>query len=159
MDVLTVAGQKTVADERRAQEIFERHFPDYKYIHTPKNLPADIDAIAIYKGEISAVIETKCRYNLSIQQFRQNFDSKWLVTFDKIIKAKSVADSLCVPLVGFLYLKECDTLLMTTIYRNKMFLVNMTIENTRTQRTVNGGEIVRSNAYIDMNTAHILTAP
>jgi hypothetical protein len=157
MDILTPAGQKTLADEESARRIFESHFPEYRYIHTPKDRPADIDAVVIHKNQITGVVETKCRYDVDLEGFNSRYQGLWLVTFDKILKGKVIADALQVPLVGFLYLAKSDVLLMNVIYRDGSFLPKMTIEETRTQKTVNGGSILRSNAYIDMGQAKVLT--
>lgn len=158
MDVLTPAGQKTIEDELRAQEIFESNFSDFKYVHTPKSRPADVDAVVTYEGAVYGVVETKCRYDVDINEFNVKYQASWLVTLDKILKGKAIADALCVPLVGFLYLKKSDVLLMETIYRDGNFIRKIVVENSRTQKTVNGGSIVRTNAFIDMSNAHVLRA-
>lgn len=156
MDVLTPAGQKTLQDEARAQEIFEINFPGWRYMHTPKNRPADVDAVVIHEGQVSGVIETKCRYDVDLKEFNQRYNGQWLVTFDKLIKGRDVATALQVPLVGFLYLVRSDVLLMITIFENGSFVPKIRMEETVTQKTVNGGRIVRTNAFIDMSTARIL---
>lgn len=158
MDILTPAGQRTLKDEERAQEIFEKTYPEFRYVHTPKNRPADVDALLIKNGQVCAVVETKCRYDVDIQQFNIKYRAQWLVTFEKIMKGKEIADALCVPLVGFLYLKQSDSLLVITIYRDGHFEQKLVVEDTKTQKTVNGGEIVRTNAFIDMSHAKVLRA-
>ncbi len=156
MDILTAAGQRTLVDEQRAQEIFERKFPGHLYVHTPKDRPADIDAFIVRNQEICAVVETKCRYNIDLQEFNTRYNATWLVTFEKILKGKDIADALCVPLIGFLYLAKSDVLLMVTIYKNKHFMQKIIIEETQTPESINGGTIIRSNAYIDMSNAKVL---
>lgn len=156
MDVLTPAGQKTLADEESARRIFESHFPDHRYIHTPKDKPADIDAVVIHRDQIKGVVETKCRYDVDLDGFNSRYQGLWLVTFDKILKGKAIADAMQVPLIGFLYLVRSDVLLMNVIYKDGSFLPKLTVEETQTHKTVNGGSILRSNAYIDMSQARIL---
>lgn len=156
MDILTAAGQRTLADEQRAQQIFESSFPGHLYVHTPKDRPADIDAFIVKDQEIRAVVETKCRYNIDLQQFNVRYKAKWLVTQEKIQKAQKIADALCVPLIGFLYLAQNDVLLMVKIYENGQLLQKITVEETVTQRTVNGGVAIRENAFIDMSKARVL---
>jgi len=150
MDVLTPAGIKTLEDEERAKQIFECHYPSFKYIHTPKDQPSDIDAILIDQNRVRGVIETKCRYDVTLEEFNTKYKASWLITFDKVLKAKALADGLRVPLYGFLYLKQSDVLMVTKIYSDGAFLRKIFIDNTLTQKTVNGGQIVRTNAYIDM---------
>lgn len=156
MDILTAAGQRTLVDEQRAQEIFERKFLGHLYVHTPKDRPADIDAFIVKEQEIRAVVETKCRYDVDLQQFNTRYNATWLVTFEKILKGRDIADALCVPLIGFLYLAQSDVLLMVTIYKDGHFMQKMTVEESKTQRSVNGGSAIRTNAYIDMSNAKVL---
>lgn len=156
MDVLTPAGQKTLEDEERAREIFEINFPGWRYIHTPKNRPADVDAVVVHDGQVAGVVETKCRYDVDLQEFNGRYDGQWLVTFDKLIKGRDVATALQVPLVGFLYLVRSEVLLMLTIFENGSFIPKIRVEETVTQKTVNGGRIVRTNAFIDMTKARVL---
>ena len=56
---------------------------------------------------------------------------------------------LRVPYLGFLYLIK-DKIIMywkiTDKYGN--FLFDFDIKNTRTQKTINGGSVVRTNAYL-----------
>ena len=157
MDILSEKGQQSVLDEELAALIWESVYPRSRYIHTPKNRPAAIDAVIIdSNSQIKAVVETKCRYDMGLEEFQNARESEWLVTYIKIVKAVQVADMLCVPLVGFLYLVPDKVLLYQTIY-DQQYVVKMRIDQTRTQETINGGEIVRSNAYIDMSAAKVIT--
>jgi len=88
---------------------------------------------------------------MTLSKFFEERDGLWLVTFEKIINARHIALSLGVPLIGFLYLVQDKILLckkITDAYGK--FVINMEIQNTFTQTTVNGGTIKRSNAYLDM---------
>jgi hypothetical protein len=89
--------------------------------------------------------------------FQYKFKEQWLVTAEKIRKAAKVADTLQVPFIGFFYLAKEDALYFETIWKPETSW-NVKIENkmSRTQATVNGGTIVRENAYIDMTNAKIL---
>jgi len=61
MDIKTPRGRESLKAEARAMAIFAKHFPDYEYCETPKDKPADIDAILIKQNQIMRVVETKCR--------------------------------------------------------------------------------------------------
>jgi hypothetical protein len=78
----------------------------------------------------------------------RNFGS-WLVTFDKIMDGKRLSEMLRVPYLGFLYLIK-DQIVMywkiTDEYGN--FLFDFDVRNTMTQKTINGGMIKRTNAYL-----------
>lgn len=151
MDILTPAGQQTVKDELDAVAIWHKHQPSLMYCHTPKNRECPVDAVLTKDHCIKGVVETKCRYDMTLLQFFEERYGLWLVTFDKIIHARQVALSLGVPLLGFLYIVQDKTLLCKKITDSHgKFVVNMQMQNTFTQTTVNGGNIKRFNAYIDM---------
>jgi len=154
MDILTERGAETLRDEVRAKAIFLATHTAYSYIETPKDQPASVDAFLVRDGIIRSVVETKCRYDCDYNKFSAQYESQWLVTMNKIERARAIALGLCVPLVGFLYLRQSDLLLVQSITDHKgMYVPDITIKPTRTQATVNGGSIIRSNAYIDMSGA------
>jgi hypothetical protein len=83
--------------------------------------------------------------------------SRWLVTDEKIRKAQQIAEALQVPFVGFLYMPETDALLFTTLWHPASgWTVDIQVKETQTQATINGGKIVRRNAYIDMSRAKLI---
>lgn len=121
-------------------------------IQTPKTEPADIDGFVVKDGTIVAVLENKCR-NMTTD-ILQKFGNEWLVTYEKIAKGADVAKRLRVPFVGALYLIPDNKVLLVTI-ADKMgnLLPRIRIQRSKTQETINGGEIVRTNAYISMDGA------
>lgn len=152
MNINTPRGRESLKAEHRAMEIFAKHFPDYEYCETPKDKYAEVDAILTKQNQIMRVVETKCR-DLSIEEFIGRFNFQWLVTFDKIEKGKQIAKALCVPFTGFLYLTQSNILLVQQISNHIGYVPEITILPTTTKRNVNGGEVIRSNAYIDMSNA------
>lgn len=156
MDILTPRGQQTLAQELRAVEIFRSHYPELHYVHTDKDAPVSIDAVLTKDDEIVAAVECKCR-SMTEEEFFEGFDGQWLITFDKLMRAREMAAMLHVPLVAMLYLVPDDIVLVKTLTRKDGTLeVAFSVDKTKTQATVNGGEIVRDNAYIDMNGAKVL---
>lgn len=154
MDILTAKGQVTVEQEAEAGFLFEAA-TGYKYVNTPKNKPAVVDALLIQDGVLGGIAETKCRM-MSIDDF-DGFGYKWLVTFEKIAKAKQMSETLCVPLVGILYLVSDKTLLYRRLTNaDGSWACNFHTEDTQTQATVNGGKAVRKNTFIDMSDAKVL---
>jgi len=133
-------------------EIFAKHFPDYEYCETPKDKPADIDAILIKQNQIMRVVETKCR-DMTIEEFIGRYNYQWLVTFDKLEKGRRISHALQVPFIGFLYLMPSDLLLVQQIANEYSYVPEITLMQTETQKTINGGRVTRSNAYIDMSNA------
>lgn len=157
MDILTPKGQVALGDEQTLARWLEDKF-SLKYIQTPKTSPAVIDAIVANKtsSELLAVVETKCRYDLSLDQFKANFNNEWLVTWSKVQNAINIAMSLGVPCVGFLYLTKSNTVLMQRISEPDGRLVTeVRLCTTSTQATTNGGRALRTNAFINMNDANI----
>jgi hypothetical protein len=101
---------------------------------------------------VVGVVEQKSR-NMSLEQL-QNWDNEWLITYEKIEAGRYVANSLGVPFIGFLYLIP-DDLLITKQLSNAHgeWTCDFRTALTETQETINGGKIVRENAYIDLTGA------
>jgi hypothetical protein len=153
MDVLTPRGQQTLKDEQSAAKIFEES-TGLSYVRTPDDQPAKVDAVIVDKGRIVAVVETKCRYGVDRKTLREKWSDEWLVTMEKVESAKDAAALLAVPLYGFLFLVDEGVLLTKQLAdATGQYSCKMRLDNTSTQRTVNGGSIVRCNAFIDMTAA------
>lgn len=157
MDILTTKGQQTVADESDAYAIWERNFPEYKVISTPKDKPAVIDAVLLKNNTMRYAVETKCRYDMTLESFELERNYEWLITNEKIIKSAELAKNLGLPLVGFLYFVKDKCLLAKRISDSDGKIVcDMRVAETKTQTTVNGGQIIRANAFLQMDGAKIL---
>lgn len=155
LDILTPAGQLTLEQERAAVSIFEAARPRWKFVTTPKDKPAVVDGLLMRDGQIMAVVEAKCRMQ-SLDVFFGPFRGEWLVTYEKVAKAREIAKALCVPLIGFLYIEPDNALLVQQItdeLGNRA--VNIRKEVTETRETVNGGRILRDNAFIDVKKAKV----
>ena len=151
MDINTAKGQRSLALEREMlsiirQRICNKHQKDSYLFETNKDSDARVDGVIIKNGELSGVFESKCR-DMSLMELREY--GSWLITLDKIMDGKRVSELLRVPFIGVLYLIK-DKIIMywriTDNYGN--FLLDFDIKNTRTQKTINGGSIVRANAYL-----------
>jgi hypothetical protein len=156
LDILTPKGQQSAAHELDAVNLWMNRWPGFQYAHTPKDKPVAIDAMIIKDGKIVAGVEVKCRYRLSLHQFRTTFNSEWLVTAQKLDDCAAICSMLHIPLVGFLYLVDDRTLLHAKLYENGQWIIPMRRERSVTQRTINGGSIERENAYIDMINARVI---
>jgi hypothetical protein len=157
MDILTTRGQQTVADESDAYSIWERNFPEFRVISTPKDKPAVIDALLLKNNILRYAVETKCRYDMTLESFELERGYEWLITNEKVIKSAALAKDLGLPLVGFLYFVKDKCLLAKQIAdADGKIVCKMRVANTKTQTTVNGGEIIRTNAFLDMDGAKIL---
>ena len=147
-------------DEQTLAKWLEKNF-SLKYIQTPKDTPALVDAIVTNKSstELLGVAETKCRYDIaSLEQFQANYKNEWLVTWSKVNNAINIATSMGVPCVGFLYLVKPKVLLTQKLSDNTGRLaVDVRLSTTSTQATINGGIALRTNAFINMAGAKIYT--
>lgn len=151
LDILSDKGQATLSDVDDAVAIWESHHDGCHYIRTPEHLPSTIDAVLVRDGVVEGIAEMKCRYDVNREQFNTKYKGTWLVTMEKIGKAAKVSAELRVPLYGFLYLVQDRTLLTVQITdASGEFCVPMTVEETETQATINGGVALRKNAFIDM---------
>tara|TARA_R100000963_G_C4638997_1_gene102744 strand:+ start:1032 stop:1514 length:483 start_codon:yes stop_codon:yes gene_type:complete len=151
MDILTKKGQRSLEYEHIMLEkirhnICKKHKDNSFIFETNKNTVAKVDGILIKDNQLSAIFESKCR-NLSMMDL-ENYGS-WLITLDKIMDGKKLSEMLCVPFIGFLYLIKDDIVMYWKITdKNGDFLFNFDVKQTKTQKTINGGEIVRSNAFL-----------
>ena len=163
LDINTPRGQKSLEYERRCAEIWLSCNPGWQYINTPKDSDSPVDAVLVDPTlTVRALVEQKSR-DMSRAQLA-DFKEEWLVTLDKLIRASGVSRQLRVPLVGFLYLIPDDCLLTKPLSdAGGLFVAKFRCDRTSTQATINGGEAVRANAYIDMSGAKefspILTPP
>lgn len=156
LDVLSPRGQRSLADEASAAAIFRRNRPDFDYVGTPKDRPSDVDAVLVREGTIRAVVEQKSRYNCTLKTLFEVWRGEWLVTADKLDRARAVALAFRVPLYGFLYLVDERALLVRRLtVSSGDWVVAIRRERTLTQRTINGGEAMRLNAYVDMRDARV----
>lgn len=115
---------------------------------------ADIDAIAVKNGVISAVMEVKSR-EMTLSQLK-GFGS-YLVTFDKLIKIRNASASLAVP--GFLIvsLLKDNSIVYWQISDDKgNLLPRLECKVSATQATCNGGEANRYNAYLFLDNMKVL---
>ena len=158
LDVNTPKGQESLKHELRAVELWNYHYQDFTYVHTPKDGPALVDAVIVdNQAQVVAVVEQKSR-NMTLEQL-QKWDYEWLITFDKIEGGRYVANSLGVPYIGFLYLIPDDLLITLKISdKNGQWTCDYRLDTTETQETTNGGLITRLNAYIKVDKAQHLLA-
>lgn len=157
LGVLTARGRASVEQEKIGIRIFEEHNPELAFISTPKDQPSRIDGVLVDRsGVIRAVVEAKSRYGLTLEKFRTAFRDEWLITYEKIVNGAKVAELFHVPLVGFLYLVESNTLLTIQLAdATGSFSVPFRVQKTTTTKDINGGSVCRNNAFIPMKDARV----
>lgn len=157
LGVLTPRGRAAVEQERVGIQIFQEHNPELTFITTPKDAPSRVDGVLVdQSGVIRAVVEAKSRYGLTLERFRTSFNDEWLITYEKVANGARVAELFHVPLVGFLYLVECKTLLTIQLADpDGSFSVPFRVQKTTTTKDINGGSVCRNNAFIPMKDARV----
>lgn len=153
MDIETKRGRSSLEYERTAIEKFSMAYPDQRFIETPKHKPAAVDGVFMKQGALSAVTEVKTR-NLTREKLRNEFEDKWLITADKVDDGRALSRLLRIPFVGLLYLIPDDLLLVLTITDSTgQWSFEFERRKTPTQKTINGGEVERINAFLPLATA------
>lgn len=154
LDILTPKGQESLSDERDIKGWFEATFK-LTYVETPKHRAAFVDAV-IVKDEVVAVVETKCRYNTSLDDFKTKFKNEWLITWEKLNSGIRISKDLAVPFYAILYLVESG-IVMTIRVSDSIgnVVAPIRLETTVTQATINGGSANRTNAFVNMESAKI----
>lgn len=158
LDINTEKGQKSLADEHAAHTIIKNLWK-VDIIETPKNSPAKCDGFLVKDNVITALFETKCRYDMDYQKLLER--GTWLVTYEKIAACRKLSQSLGVPFFGFLYLlprsSDEQLLLYWEITDGKgEYQFKFQIDKEETQKTINGSRIVRENAYLPVEYSKIV---
>lgn len=155
LDINTPRGQKSLQHEQEMIGIICGACPGVSIVQTPKNSPADIDGVITKAGAIIGIYEAKCREMTRAQLAK--FGNEWLVTFDKLQHGAEIARAFRVPLIGYLYLVPDRMVLSVRLTDDRgQFMPRMRLERTETQECCNGGQIVRTNAYIDVTVAKVI---
>ena len=161
LDVQSPRGQVAVRDEERAVALFEQRYPNYRYCHTDKQTMAKLDGMIWHRDDrLAYLVLTSCRYDCTLDTFA-GWDWEWLVTWRKLQQGAIISRYLQAPLLGFLYVVDQQTLLVQTLY-NPVFppaqrwRTPIRVDRTVTQATINGGRVMRWNAFIKIDKAQRL---
>ena len=151
LDINTEKGQESLKYERIMLKKLEQSF-SVKFIETNKLIDSKIDGVILKDNQLSGIFESKCR-NMSYMEL-MDYDS-WLITLDKIMDGKKISEMLRVPFFGCLYLIPYK---MTFYWKITdefgEFRFGFNIKRTLTQKTINGGRTIRTNAYLPFKYAN-----
>lgn len=152
LDINTERGRIAAKQQAKAIEVLEQR-TGMRFVTTDDRDSALVDAFAYdQQNRMVAVCEVKSR-SMTLRQLK-DWRNEWLITYEKIRHGCDMAKTLRVPFIGVLYLTPDDLVLTIIISDKSGNLMQPTrIERTETQATTNGGKIIRSNAYINMNAA------
>lgn len=141
-------------DYERFEEIaFDHLLKKYGWkIHTTPRYAA-IDGIASKNGEVTHIVEFKSR-NESFESM-ERFQT-YLISYDKVLKGIEISRMMCVPFILIVYLIRDGIIIGVELGDEYGVGVPMEIQETRTQRSIDGGEAIRRNAFIDIEKFHIL---
>lgn len=156
LDIATPLGQATLAHERKLIAAFHRTYPPYLYVETDKTRDAVNDGVIVRRKDntMLAVVESKCR-DMTVENLYEDWCGEWLITWRKVKECSLLARAMRVNLTGMLYCLKSNVVLMKQLYdgNKDVWLTDFRTANTETQRTVNGGRVVRENAFINMENA------
>lgn len=159
LDINTKKGQESLIHEREVQEIIKKKWK-LGVLETPKLGISACDGFLIKKNEMVALFETKCRYDMTYEELLTR--GSWLITEEKIKKCKTLSILLQIPFYGFLYLlpksnPDEKILLCWKITNEKgKYLFDFEVRNEQTQRSINGGQADRYNAYLPIDKMNII---
>ena len=152
LDILTPKGQESAAQEMEQLEILSKADKSVGFIHTPKGEPSDVDGFITRDGAVTGMFMSSCRK--STREQMRKWGDEFILTNDKVVKATQLAKQLCLPVYAFVYLVPDKLVLVQTLINKRgEVMPAMRVLRTKTQATINGGEVVRSNAYISLDGA------
>ena len=146
LDINTKLGQKSLKDEQRMLEYIQNKF-NVDIIETPKYKSSACDGFICQNSRIAGLFESKCRYDMDSDLLKKR--NSWLITHQKLLECQMISKLLRVPFIGFLYLDLDQTVYSCKITNSDGdFIIEYDIKKTITKKTINGGEIIRENAFI-----------
>lgn len=146
LDILTEKGKESKRDEDIVLNYIKKQW-GLDVIETNKKTPSSLDGVLVKKNIIVACFEIKCR-NLSIEEFEKL--GSWIITKEKIDDGIKISGLLKIPFIGFLFLKKSNCCLYCKFTNdNGDLLIDLINSSTETQKTINGGRIMRINSYVD----------
>lgn len=112
-----------------------------------------VDGIAVKDNEITHVVEFKSR-NESMESM-ERFGT-YLISYDKIENGLQICRMMRVPFILIVYLIKDGVVMGIEIGDEFGVSVEMEIKETRTQKSIEGGTVIRRNAFIDLEYFYIL---
>jgi hypothetical protein len=151
LDIDTTKGQQSKVWEQRCMDIVCAH-TDLQWSKTVE--PCSVDGILTdRRRQVRYVVEQKSR-QMTQRHLITAFSNEWLMTAGKLQHLQTAARVLNAAAVGVLYLVPDDTVLVIRLANaDGQLVATIRYAETETQATINGGRIVRANAFIAMQQA------
>jgi len=114
-----------------------------------------VDGVAVMDNEITHVVEFKSR-NESLSSM-ERFGT-YLISNDKIVNGNGkMARMMCVPFILIVCLIKDGTIIAIEIGdQYGLNDIGIEVKPTTTQRSIEGGKVIRNNAFINVDNFHIL---
>lgn len=155
LDINSPRGRKAADDQMHATNIVFGKSPDFAFVHTQTDNAAAVDGIIVKNGFASGIAEVKSR-DMTFERLMGEFVGEWLLTLQKLKDMADVSRLLCLPGYGMLYLVPSRVVLVVQLTAaTGQIVCRYRTDVTETQKTCNGGKVVRENAYIQMRTAKV----
>ena len=146
LDINTKRGQESLRDEHEMLRYIQDKF-NVKFVESPKDKSSACDGFICQNYKIVGLFESKCRYDMDSSLLKKR--NSWLITHQKLLECQTLSRLLKIPFVGFLYLVSDKTIYSCKITdENGDFIIKYDVKKTITRKTINGGEIIRENAFI-----------
>lgn len=159
LDCETPLGKEFMNEQYKTQSILEAR--GYTIVNTPSaDHNSDIFLAKEVDGRLTlyGIAEIKSRKKAGDVVLNRDYVEKhgYLVTYDKIKYGAQISSFYKVPFFLIVNLLLDNRILvwqLTDKYGNKT--IEYKIADTKTQKTCNGGEIVRRNAYLPLDTKYL----
>lgn len=153
LDCNTPEGQRWIEAQRQTLNVFIDHYPDLECAQTCTQGKAAVDALLSRAGTLVAIAEVKARA-MTRETLQREFGT-YLITAQKIVDGQQLSRLLQVPYLVVVGLYDAVMWWKVTD-GDGVLQVKLTLQETQTQRSVNGGTVFRQNAFIDVATAHVI---
>lgn len=153
---MTPLGRQALQHAKDALDAVEQA-TGRRFVAFPDDIPSDVDGFISDNGRVISLYEVKAR-DMASEDLMGRYNGEWLLTWDKLLRAATLSKSLHLPFTAVLYCIRDRTVFLKTLWDAEWNLrANIRVQQTNTQRTVNGGTASRANAFIDMRDAKRFT--
>ena len=158
LNVLTQKGRE--AEESSRAAILKLSTPEVRFAWFPQTNFYPIDGFRIEGHEVTGIFEGKSRkasYENGAMVHQQRRYEDYLITASKLDQGIEMAKQMRADFLLFVLLELSNHMLVFTIWDEaKQKAIVFKRARTKTQAGVNGGQVVRENAYIEIREAQLI---
>jgi hypothetical protein len=157
LDVRTEKGRQ--AELLARQAVLKLQKPGQVFAWYPDSNYYPVDGFIVQGNDITALFECKARemafLNGKLEHKNRAYDSL-ILSESKIINGANMAKEMCLDFYLLAYMALSGHCLIFKLYDSKDDkVINYEAKTTKTQATVNGGEAIRSNAFLKVCNAAV----